>query len=301
MGVRRIASAGDLAGRDLQRGVEAGRAVALVVVGHPRGAPGLDRQRRLGAIQRLDLCLLVDAEHDRALRRVQIQADDIDHLLDQLRVLGELERADLMRLELVITPDPVNGRGGDPRRRRKPPRAPLRTPVRRRLQRHRQHPLHLRVVDLARTPRPRRGLQPLQPPLAEVPPPQPDRRKRHTHLRRDLRVRRALSRTQHDPRAHRLLLRRRRCLQHRTQLGLLLLGQLDRRCAPGHTTTVREVTYKYKLLKTRCPRHRARGGRRDGCDRPGHRRAFRGRAREGLNQGGGIRRRSPRQREPSAG
>jgi hypothetical protein len=43
---------------------------------------------------------VVHAEDDRALRRVQIQADDVDHLLGQLRVLGELERPDLMRLEL---------------------------------------------------------------------------------------------------------------------------------------------------------------------------------------------------------
>ena len=41
-------------------------------------------------------------------------------------------------------------------------------------------------------------------------------------------------------------------LKHRPQLGFLLLRQLDRRCAPRHTTTVREVPYIYKLLKARC-------------------------------------------------
>ena len=40
--------------------------------------------------QRLDLGLLVDAEHDRALGRVEIEPDDIADLVDELRVLGEL-------------------------------------------------------------------------------------------------------------------------------------------------------------------------------------------------------------------
>ena len=86
MGVPRVAGAGDLAAGDLKRGVEAGGAVALVIVSHPLRLARLDRQRRLGAIERLDLRLLVDAEHQRALRRIEIQADDVDHLFDQLRV-----------------------------------------------------------------------------------------------------------------------------------------------------------------------------------------------------------------------
>jgi hypothetical protein len=176
MGVLGIARAGDLPGRDLQGGVEAGGPVALVVMSHPVRLATLDRQRRLGAIQRLDLRLLIHAQDQRALRRRQIQADDVDHLLDQLRILGELKRPDLVGLEFVITPDPVDRRGRDPRCRRQPPCAPVRTAVRRRFQRHRQHTLHVRVVDLPRPARPRRGLQTLQTPLAELPPPQPDRR-----------------------------------------------------------------------------------------------------------------------------
>ena len=34
---------------------------------------------------RLDLALLVDAEHDRRLRRVQVEPDDVTHLLDEQR------------------------------------------------------------------------------------------------------------------------------------------------------------------------------------------------------------------------
>src|SRR3989304_5816817 len=46
--VARVAGAGDLAGGDLERRVEAGRAVALVVVGHARGLAGPPLQPRAG-------------------------------------------------------------------------------------------------------------------------------------------------------------------------------------------------------------------------------------------------------------
>jgi hypothetical protein len=51
--------------------------VAGVVVGVPLGAAGVDRPHGLGALQRLDLGLLVHADHDRMLGRVQAQADDV--------------------------------------------------------------------------------------------------------------------------------------------------------------------------------------------------------------------------------
>lgn len=51
------------------------------------GLPAVQRQRRLGSVQRLDLRLLVDAEHDCATtRRIQVQPDDVGDLLRELRV-----------------------------------------------------------------------------------------------------------------------------------------------------------------------------------------------------------------------
>jgi hypothetical protein len=38
--------------------------MALVIVCHGLAAPGLDRQSRLGAVERLDLAFLVDGQHD---------------------------------------------------------------------------------------------------------------------------------------------------------------------------------------------------------------------------------------------
>ena len=67
MTVTRFAHPGDLAGRDVQGGEQRGGAVADVVVGLAFRHPDLHRQGGRGAIQGLDLALLIDAEHDRVL------------------------------------------------------------------------------------------------------------------------------------------------------------------------------------------------------------------------------------------
>ena len=64
---------------------------AGVVVGAPLGHARHHRQHGLGAVQGLDLRLLVDAEHGRVFRRVVVQPDDIDDLLHEQRVGGQLE------------------------------------------------------------------------------------------------------------------------------------------------------------------------------------------------------------------
>ena len=184
MRVPGIAGSGDLTGGDLKRGVQAGGAVALVVVGHPLRLARLHRQRRLGAIQCLDLRLLIHAQHQRALRRVQVQArprrspsppaaGSLENLNErtwcglslcsrQIRctVVGEIPVASASRRTLQCV-----------------------AAIRRRLERLGQHPLHLIVIDLPRPARPWRVPKSLQPPLTEVPSPQPNRGQRHPHLR----------------------------------------------------------------------------------------------------------------------
>ena len=88
----------DAAVEHVERGEQGGGAVALVVVGHRAGAAGLHRQARLGAVERLDLALLVDAQHQRLLGRVEVQPDDVGQLLGEARVVGELERSHPVRL-----------------------------------------------------------------------------------------------------------------------------------------------------------------------------------------------------------
>jgi len=49
----------------------------LVVVGHRATAARAQRQAGLGAIERLDLTLLVGAQHQGVLRRVEVEAHHI--------------------------------------------------------------------------------------------------------------------------------------------------------------------------------------------------------------------------------
>ena len=51
----------------------------------------LHRQTRLGAVKRLDLALLVDAEHHGMRRRTDIEPDDVVQLLGEGGIVGELE------------------------------------------------------------------------------------------------------------------------------------------------------------------------------------------------------------------
>ena len=92
---------------DVERREQAGDAVAGVIVGAPLGHAGHHRQHRLGPVQRLHLALLVHAQHHRLLRRIVVEANDIDDFGHELRVGGELEPVDEMRFEIEAAPDPA--------------------------------------------------------------------------------------------------------------------------------------------------------------------------------------------------
>src|SRR6202011_1667599 len=63
-----------------ERAEQGGGAVPVVIAGHGLAAPGLDRQPRLGAVERLDLAFLVEREHHGTRRRIEIEADDVGEL-----------------------------------------------------------------------------------------------------------------------------------------------------------------------------------------------------------------------------
>jgi hypothetical protein len=65
--------------------------VADVVVAAALRHTGRHREDGLGAIEGLHLGLLVHAEHDGAFGWVQVQRDDVADLVDEQRVLGQLE------------------------------------------------------------------------------------------------------------------------------------------------------------------------------------------------------------------
>ena len=95
---------------DIERGKERGRPVAHIVVGEGAGPAFLHRQARLRAIQSLHLTLLIAAEDQRVLRRIEIEPDDILQLLGKVRIVGDFESAAQMRLESMLAPDAADGR-----------------------------------------------------------------------------------------------------------------------------------------------------------------------------------------------
>ncbi len=102
-----------LAVEHAERRKQGGRAVALVVVGHGPQAALLQRQARLGALQSLDLALLVHTQDQGLLWRIQIQTHHIVELLDEVLVPAELEGLEQMGLEVVLLPDALDSRPTD--------------------------------------------------------------------------------------------------------------------------------------------------------------------------------------------
>ncbi len=89
----RIAQAmGDLAGCDLQRGVEVENPVALVIVGVSRREALAQWEGKLRAFQRLNRRLLVDAQDSRVGGRIEVQTDDVMHLGQELGIATHLVR-----------------------------------------------------------------------------------------------------------------------------------------------------------------------------------------------------------------
>ena len=80
--------------------------VPPVVVWAALRIPDAQRQDRRGAVQRLDRTLFIDAEHQRAIRRIEVEPDDFAHLVNEQRILREFEGLDPMRLQPRGPPDP---------------------------------------------------------------------------------------------------------------------------------------------------------------------------------------------------
>ena len=105
MAVPVIAHGDHFAFQGIERSEQSCRSVALVIVGHGAATAFLDRQAGLGAVQRLNLALLVGAQHEGVLGRIQVQADDVFQLLRELGIAAELEGAYQMRLQSMGVPD----------------------------------------------------------------------------------------------------------------------------------------------------------------------------------------------------
>ena len=104
------AFADHFAGGDIEDGEQRCRSMPFVVMGHRSRPPPLHRQARLSAIQGLDLTFLVDRQHQRPVRRIKIETNDVRHLLDEPLVVRQLERLDQMGLQTMRRPDALNAR-----------------------------------------------------------------------------------------------------------------------------------------------------------------------------------------------
>ena len=103
-------AADDGAVEHIERSEQRRRPVPLVVVGHGAEPPFLHRQAWLGAIKRLNLRLLIDAQHHGMRRWVDIEPDDVVELLGKGRIGGELEAPPAVRREAMRLPDVLDGR-----------------------------------------------------------------------------------------------------------------------------------------------------------------------------------------------
>jgi hypothetical protein len=88
----------DSSGRDVESGKQGGGAMANVVVGHSFDVSKSHGQHRLGPVEGLNLALLIDREHNRVVRRVQIEPHHIAYFFDEERIAGELEVLRAVRL-----------------------------------------------------------------------------------------------------------------------------------------------------------------------------------------------------------
>lgn len=73
--------------------------VVVTGVAAPRGLTWVRGQRRLAAVERLNLGLLVQTQDNDMLGRDDVEADNITHLGHEIRLNRELERLHPMRLQ----------------------------------------------------------------------------------------------------------------------------------------------------------------------------------------------------------
>ena len=108
MAMALFATGENFAGSDVERGKESCRAVADIVVGHAFNITQTHGENGLGAVQRLNLALLIHTQDQGVLGRIEIQPDNIADFLDEKRIRGDFEMALSMRLKAKGAPDSLD-------------------------------------------------------------------------------------------------------------------------------------------------------------------------------------------------
>jgi len=115
----------DFAVEDIECGEQGRGAMAFVVVRLTLRQARSQRKDRCGAVQCLNLALLVYTQYQRAFGRIQIKPYDIPHLFLKTRIVGQLEPLHAMWLHVMALPDPVNDSPGNPELPRQHPHTPV--------------------------------------------------------------------------------------------------------------------------------------------------------------------------------
>ena len=136
-------------------------------------------QQRPGAVQCLDLGLLVHTQDQRSIRRVEVQAHNITDLFDKERVRRQLEGIRPMGLQSEGPPYAVDGAMAQARASGHRARAPVGRIRWSSLKGHAYDSLHVSIGGPAGCTRSRLVQQSIHSPLQEPRPPLPHRRLRH--------------------------------------------------------------------------------------------------------------------------
>src|SRR5437660_2311232 len=102
-----VTLADDPTGCDIEGGKQRCGAMAFVVVTAALHLARSHGQHRLAAVQRLNLRLLIDAQHDGALGRGHVEADDVANLGNEIGVGRELEGLQPVWLQAEGAPYPL--------------------------------------------------------------------------------------------------------------------------------------------------------------------------------------------------
>jgi hypothetical protein len=152
-----------------------------------------------GALARLALALLVDAQPQRVLGRIRMQADDVAKLLDEEQVGRELEALGAMRLQPKQLEVAVHAGGREAGLAGNRSHVPVRGPVGRfGVQRLVDQFGHTPVVDCARLAGAQYAVQAFQTPCQEAGPPFADCRARPLQSLGDHATGLTRGRRQHD-------------------------------------------------------------------------------------------------------
>src|SRR5271169_5304708 len=185
-------------------------------------------QNRLGTIQRLNLALFIDTQHQGVVGRVQVEADNIAYLLDEEQVGRDLKAPAAMRLNCKRLEQTMHRRFRNPARLGRFPNAPVGSSSGLARYGALQQGGNLLLIDRACPPWTQLVIQPSEAVFHKPLPPLADGRISPVQAAGNLAVALPLRRPQHQPgTGHQGMGQAARSGQI-AQLALLVGGQLER-------------------------------------------------------------------------